>query len=168
MLKKQYSAYLSCCRYGGSKIRPIGVLFLTLLVLFITGCGSSNSDVLESKGVQRLEEKQEIPVLITLSCNQARPSSPCRNVEFDRSDEIQIVTEAIFSAERMQGILDYAAEYKMNITYADGSVIRYDLSLGTDPEMQGLLVNQEDTMIGYSIPLENANQLRQVIQRRTD
>nr|WP_154982950.1 hypothetical protein [Paenibacillus xylanexedens] len=149
-------------------MRHIGMLLLFFSVIFIAACGGNNSSDVGSKEAEELEQSEGIPTLITLSCNQAHFSKTCRDVEFDRADEIQIVTEAIFSAERMKGDLNYAAEYNMNITYADGAVTRYDLSLGADPQTQGLLVNQKDTTTGYTIPLENANQLRQVIQRRTD
>ncbi|MBY0202308.1 MULTISPECIES: hypothetical protein [Paenibacillus] len=149
-------------------MRHIGMLLLFFSVIFIAACGGNNSSDVGSKEAEKLQQSQGIPTLITLSCNQAHFSKTCRDVEFDRADEIQIVTEAIFSAERMQGMLDYSAEYTMNITYADGAVTRYDLSLGADPKTQGLLVNQKDTTTGYTIPLENANQLRQIIQRRTD
>ncbi|KAA8785379.1 hypothetical protein ABIE27_003830 [Paenibacillus sp. 4624] len=149
-------------------MRYIGRLLLFFSVIFIAACGGNNSSEIGSIEAERLEQSQGIPTLITLSCNQAHFSKTCRDVEFDRADEIRIVTEAIFNAERMQGALDYVAEYNMNITYADGSVTRYDLSLGADPKTQGLLVNQEDTMTGYTIPLENANRLRQIIQRRID
>jgi len=149
-------------------VKRIGMLFLFFIVMLIAACGGNNSSELGSEEVKRIEKSEGTPTLIMLTCHQALPSTPCRDVEFDRSDEIRIVTEAIFSAERMKGDLNYAAEYKMDITYANGSVTRYDLSLGADPKMQGLLVNQEDTSTGYSISLEDANRLRQIIQRRTD
>lgn len=149
-------------------MRHFGKLMVLILAVFMTGCGASDSNRLDGKEAQRLEQEEGIPSLITLSCNQNLDSRPCRDVAFDRSDEIRIVTEAIFKAERMQGILDYAAEYTMSITNADGSVTVYDLSLGSDPKMQGLLVNQKDTTIGYTIPLVEANRLRQIIQRRID
>lgn len=143
-------------------------MLVLIIVAFMTGCGGSDSNGGDSKEAQRLEQAEGLPSLITLTCNPAFGSRTCRDVKFDRPDEIQIVTEAILKAERMQGILDYAAEYTMRITNADGSITRYDLSLGSDPKTQGLLVNQKDTTIGYTIPLVEANRLRQIIQRRTD
>ncbi|WP_433752011.1 hypothetical protein [Paenibacillus amylolyticus] len=139
-------------------VRYIGVLLAVVIASFIAGCSKPNE----------LNVEEGLPVRITLTCNPNLALEPCQDVEFDRSDEIRIVMEAIHKAERMPGILDYGTQYVMSITDADSSITRYDFSLGMDPKMQGLLVNQEDTHTGYSISLEDANQLRRLIQRRTD
>lgn len=139
-------------------VRHVGVLLVVVIATIIAGCSQPNESNAE----------EGLPVLITLTCNPNLASEPCQDVEFDRPDEIQIMMEAIHKAERIPGIIDYGTQYKMSINNADGSVTRYDFSLGMDPKMQGLLVNEEDTHTGYSIALEDANQLRRLIQRRTD
>ncbi|MDT9719451.1 hypothetical protein QVE09_11095 [Paenibacillus sp. ClWae2A] len=139
-------------------VKYVGVLLVFVIATFIAGCSKPNESNAE----------EGLPMLITLTCNPDLTLEPCQDVEFDRPDEIRIMMEAIHKAERMQGILDYGTQYVMSITNADSSITRYDFSLGMDPKMQGLLVNQEDTHTGYSISLEDANQLRRLIQRRTD
>ncbi|WP_339188790.1 hypothetical protein MKX33_02520 [Paenibacillus sp. FSL R5-0490] len=139
-------------------VRYVGVLLVFVIATFIAGCSKPNESNAE----------EGLPLLITLTCNPDLTLEPCQDVEFDRPDEIRIMMEAIHKAERMPGIIDYGTQYKMSITNADSSITRYDFSLGMDPKMQGLLVNEEDTHTGYSIPLEDANQLRRLIQRRTD
>lgn len=139
-------------------VKYVGVLLVFVIATFIAGCNKPNESNAE----------EGLPVLITLTCNPNLGLEPCQDVEFDRPDEIRIMMEAIHKTERMQGILDYGTEYVMSITNADSSITRYDFSLGMDPEMQGLLVNHEDTNTGYSISLEDSNQLRRLIQRRTD
>ncbi|MCF7755778.1 hypothetical protein KQ941_15095 [Paenibacillus xylanexedens] len=139
-------------------VKYVGVLLVFVIATFIAGCSKPNESNAE----------EGLPVLITLTCNPNLTLEPCQDVEFDRSDEIRIMMEAIHKAERLPGNLNYGTQYMMSITNADGSVTKYDFSLGMDPKMQGLLVNQEDTSTGYSISLEDANQLRRLIQRRTD
>ncbi|ETT51497.1 MULTISPECIES: hypothetical protein [Paenibacillus] len=139
-------------------VKYVGMLLVFVIATFIAGCSKPNESNAE----------EGLPVLITLTCNPNLALEPCQDVVFDRSDEIRIMMEAIHKAERMPGIIDYGTQYKMSITNADSSITRYDFSLGMDPKMQGLLVNEEDTHTGYSIPLEDANQLRRLIQRRID
>ncbi|WP_340016296.1 hypothetical protein [Paenibacillus sp. FSL K6-1318] len=139
-------------------VKYVGFLMVLVIATSITGCSQPNEP----------DSEEGLPVLITLTCNPNLASEPCQDVEFDRADEIRIMMEAIHKAEHMPGIIDYGTQYKMSINNADGSVTRYDFSLGMDPKMQGLLVNEEDTHTGYSISLEDANQLRRLIQRRTD
>jgi len=139
-------------------VKYVGLWMVLVIATFITGCTQPNEP----------DSEEGLPVLITLICNPNLTLEPCQDVEFDRSDEIRIMMDAIHKAERLPGILNYGTQYKLNITNADSSITRYDFSLGMDPKMQGLLVNQEDTSTGYSISLEDANQLRRLIQRRTD
>ncbi|MCP1425541.1 hypothetical protein J3D43_004057 [Paenibacillus xylanexedens] len=139
-------------------VKYVGVLLVFVIATFIAGCSKPNESNAE----------EGLPLLITLTCNPDLTLELCQDVEFDRSDEIRIMMEAIHKAERMAGILNYSAQYDLSITNADSSITRYDFSLGMDPKMQGLLVNQEDTHTGYSISLEDSNQIRRLIQRRTD
>ncbi|MNP54463.1 hypothetical protein D3C76_1490190 [compost metagenome] len=72
---------------------------------------------------------------------------------------------AIGNAELLPGNLNYLAQYKMSVTNTDQSVTKYDFSIGTDPKMKALLVDGIDTTNGYSISLEDANQLRSLINK---
>lgn len=112
--------------------------------------------------------KEALPSLITLTCNPVYTIEACVDVQFKDPVEIGIVIEAINKAERIEGILDYSVEYKMNLTDADGALTKYDFSIGKDPKQSALLVNHEDTHVGYSIPIENSNQVRKLIQSHTD
>ncbi|OMF67903.1 hypothetical protein MKY66_08255 [Paenibacillus sp. FSL R5-0766] len=109
-------------------VKYVGVLLVCVIATFIAGCGKPNESNAE----------EGLPVLITLTCNPNLTLEPCQNVEFDRSDEIRIMMEAIHKAERLPGILDYGTQYDLSITNADSSITRYDFSLGMDPKMQGV------------------------------
>jgi hypothetical protein len=112
--------------------------------------------------------KEDLPSLITLTCNPNLTTEACEDVKIEDPVEIGIVIEAINKAERIEGILDYSVEYKMNLTDADGALTKYDFSIGKDPKQSALLVNHEDTHVGYIIPIEDANQVRKLIQSHTD
>ncbi|MDK8189118.1 hypothetical protein QP794_03345 [Paenibacillus sp. UMB7766-LJ446] len=112
--------------------------------------------------------KEALPSLITLTCNPNFTIEACEGVKIEDPVEIGIIIEAINKAERISGSLDYSVEYKMNLTDADGALTKYDFSIGKDPKQSALLVNHEDTHVGYIIPIENSNQVRKLIESHTD
>jgi hypothetical protein len=89
----------------------------------------------------------------------------CQEVQFDEPTEVRVIMKAIENAELLPGNLNYLAQYKMSIINTDRSVTKYDFSIGTDPKMKALLVDGIDTTNGYSISLEDANQLRSLINK---
>ncbi|MEC0107034.1 hypothetical protein P4H27_08815 [Paenibacillus taichungensis] len=140
-------------------IKKAGIL-LGLFMVLLAGCNPPN-------GTNSIP-KEALPSLITLTCNPNFKIEACEDVEFKDPVEIGIVIEAINKAERIAGSLDYSVEYKMNLTDADRSLTQYDFSIGKDPKQSALLVNREDTHVGYSIPIEDANRVRKLIQSHTD
>ena len=50
----------------------------------------------------------------------------------------------------MSGSLNYAAEYKLKITFKDNTTSTFDLSLGSNKEMKGLLVDLADRDQAFS------------------
>jgi hypothetical protein len=140
-------------------MKKAGIL-LSLFGVLLAACNPPNGT--------NSNPKEDLPSLITLTCNPNFTIEACEDVEIEDPVEIGIVIEAINKAERIAGSLDYSVEYKMNLTYADGSLTKYDFSLGKDPKQSALLVNHEDTHVGYSIPIENSNQVRKLIQSHTD
>ncbi len=140
-------------------MKKAGIL-LVLFAVLLAGCNhpiGTNSN-----------PKEALPSLITLTCNPNFITEACEDVKIEDPVEIGIVIEAINKAERISGSLDYSAEYKMILTDADGSLTKYDFSIGKDPKQSALLVNHEDTHVGYSVPIEDANRVRKLIQSHTD
>ncbi|WP_337035368.1 hypothetical protein [Paenibacillus illinoisensis] len=134
-----------------------GALLLCLFAVFLASCthtDTSGSD-------------ENLPSLITLTCNPDYTFEPCQDIQFDDHNEIRVIMNAIENAELLPGNLNYAAEYKMSIINTDRSMTKYDFSIGTDPKMKALLVDGLDTTTGYSISLEDANQLRAIIEKHT-
>ncbi|WP_433708416.1 hypothetical protein [Paenibacillus illinoisensis] len=135
-----------------------GALLLCLFAVILVSCthtDTSGSD-------------KNLPSLITLTCNPDYTFEPCQDIQFDQESEVRVIMNAIENAELLPGNLNYAAEYKMSIINTDRSVTKYDFSIGTDPKMKALLVYGIDTTTGYSISLEDANQLRALIEKHTD
>ncbi|GAB1156097.1 hypothetical protein YWY31_21220 [Paenibacillus illinoisensis] len=134
-----------------------GALLLCLFAVILASCthtDTSGSD-------------ENLPSLITLTCNPDYTFEPCQDIQFDQDSEVRVIMNAIENAELLPGNLNYSAQYKMSIINTDHSVTKYDFSIGTDPEMKALLVDGIDTTMGYSISLEDANQLRALIEKHT-
>ncbi|GGO01186.1 hypothetical protein GCM10010969_23190 [Saccharibacillus kuerlensis] len=58
--------------------------------------------------------------------------------------------------------MDYSAEYEMTLISSENEQ-GYALSLGSDPKMNGLLVKDSNSYQGYSIPLKDAEKLRDIL-----
>lgn len=129
------------------KIRNLAAI--VLVILFITGCNTT--------------EIEEPITSIELECKNPISAEKCENHSFNDKKSIKIFEEAINTAVEMLGVLNYSAEYSMTISYSNNTTVHYDLSLGTDRTMKGLLVDQENSTQGYEISVENANQLRDLV-----
>lgn len=134
-----------------------GAILICLFAVFLASCAHTDTS----------GSDESLPSLITLTCNSNYTFEPCQDIQFDDHNEIRVMMKAIGNAESIPGNLNYAAQYKMSIINTDRSVTKYDFSIGTDPEMKALLVDGIDTTMGYSISLEDANQLRALIEKHT-
>ena len=132
-----------------------GAILLCLFAIFLASC--TRNDTSGSDG--------NLASLITLTCNPDYTYEACQEVQFDEPTEVRVIMKAIENAELLPGNLNYLAQYKMSIINTDRSVTKYDFSIGTDPKMKALLVDGIDTTTGYSISLEDANQLRSLINK---
>lgn len=134
-----------------------GALLLCLFAVILASCthtDTSGSD-------------ENLPSLITLTCNPDYTFEPCQDIQFDEDSEVRVIMNAIENAELLPGNLNYLAQYTMSVTNTDRSLTKYDFSIGNDPEMKALLVDGIDTTMGYSISLEDSNQLRAIIEKHT-
>lgn len=99
---------------------------------------------------------------ITLACNPNLPYE-CIDQQFEESKEIKVFQKAIQKARKMKGALDYEPEFVMTIMFSDGSKRQFHLSLTSNRDFYGLLLELPNTMQGYRIPVSTANQLRDII-----
>ncbi|NGZ77682.1 hypothetical protein [Saccharibacillus alkalitolerans] len=124
-------------------------LLLTLIAL--SGCSDRNTEESQAERVR-------------LECSNAIVDSSCSAYDSDDPKVVAAFEEAVANAKKIRGVLDYAAEYSLNMT--SGSVVRsYSLGLGSDRDMQGLLVKSSDSSTGYAITVEDANRLRDILHK---
>ncbi|MBU9720871.1 MULTISPECIES: hypothetical protein [Bacillaceae] len=76
---------------------------------------------------------------------------------------MNVFIDAIENGEELPGILSYSTEFWLSINFDDGSVEQFDFSLGTDDDIEGLLVNLINTHKGFAITIEDSNALREII-----
>jgi hypothetical protein len=125
---------------------------ILLLLVIITGCNNNTDSIISITS-------------IGLDCNKTTNDELCESKYLDDPQSIKIFEEAINKAIKMEGILDYSAEYNMTITHSNNTTKNYHLSLGTDRLLNGLLVDQSNSSQGYEIPKKYANQLRDVLKK---
>ncbi|GGF71700.1 hypothetical protein GCM10010912_16070 [Paenibacillus albidus] len=90
------------------------------------------------------------------------------NKAITEASYIQAFADAMNKGTRINGDLDYAADYDMLLIYGDGYTQEYDLALGQERGNEGLLVAAFDsTSKGYSIPAKNADKLRGILYGRS-
>lgn len=127
--------------------KGIFALLLLLMLLGITGCGSKSI------------------VSIELECQRLERVEKCSNYSSSNEQIMKKFERAIDTATKLPGALDYAAEYRMTITYSDHTIAKYDLSLGAERGKKGLLVDLNHSEVGYEIGKTYANQLREIINK---
>ncbi|OAB42339.1 hypothetical protein [Paenibacillus antarcticus] len=125
---------------------------ILLLLVIITGCNNNTDSNVSITS-------------IGLECPKTTNDELCESKYLDDAQSIKIFEEAINKAIKMQGILNYVAEYNMTISNSNNTTKNYHLSLGTDRLMNGLLVDQSNSGQGYEIPMKYANQLRDVLKK---
>ncbi|WP_139997492.1 hypothetical protein [Paenibacillus paridis] len=124
------------------------------LLLFILGCNEKSQDASLTNN----------EVLIDLVCIAHTGTNECSDRKFSDLESFELFKTAADRAVKMQGILNYAAEYTLSITFQNQITKKYHLSLGTDREMKGLLVDLANTHEGYEIPITEANKLRDLMK----
>ena len=129
------------------------LLMVSMFLFLFTACNDDNSVTIRGKEVTG----------INLSCTHLTNQTDCVIKRFADIQSFLLFKEAIESAKKMSGILDYAAEYKLKITFKDNTTSTFDLSLGPNREMEGLLVDLADHDQGYEISNSSANKLRDLI-----
>lgn len=120
----------------------------------IIGCNEKNQDSIQENG----------GVSVNLICSRQDNIKECTDQQFNDLQSFQVFKTALDSAEKMPGMINYVAEYNLKIKFQDQTTKTFHLSLGTDKDMNGLLVDLENTNQGYEIPVIHANKLRELIK----
>jgi len=125
--------------------------------------GSSSNT--ESEYLEETNSTIDASKSVKLTCLHNRENKPCEDFVSQELEIVEAFEAAIKNAELMPGILNYVAEYTLQISSSKQSMKTYHLSLGADRTMKGLLVDTLDTHKGYEIPIDDANKLRDIILR---
>ncbi|AIQ30689.1 hypothetical protein P40081_22855 [Paenibacillus sp. FSL P4-0081] len=128
------------------------LIFLLLTLIMILGCSEKNQNSIQENG----------GVSVNLICSNNK--NECTDRKFNDLQSFQVFKTTIDSAEKMPGNLNYIAEYNLKIKFQGQTTKTFHLSLGTDRDMKGLLVDLENTNQGYEIPVIHANKLRELIE----
>ncbi|MBB3111870.1 hypothetical protein FHS18_003938 [Paenibacillus phyllosphaerae] len=128
-------------------------------ILFLGGCGQHpQTGGTEPVGIEQVK-------LVCSSFMKER--MPCENMQWDDKASIAVFEQAVKTAEKLPGVMDYTSEYMMTFTYSEGAAMNFSIGVGPDRTMNGLLVYEEDTHTGYSIPVEQSNAIRDLIEEAT-
>ncbi|WP_144023827.1 hypothetical protein MHI37_09440 [Paenibacillus sp. FSL H8-0548] len=103
-------------------------------------------------------------IFVNLICSRQDNTNECTDQQFNDLESFQVFKTALDSAEKMPGMINYLAEYNLEVKFQDQATKAFHLSLGTNRDMKGLLVDLENTNEGYEIPVIHANKLRELIE----
>ncbi|WP_138755025.1 hypothetical protein [Paenibacillus sinopodophylli] len=130
---------------------------LLLMFIMILGCSEKEKEMKTDSTFENVE------VSVSLKCVQGNRMNVCKDQQFNDLQSFEVFQMALKNANKMPGILNYLADYNLQVKFPDQTTKAFHLSLGTDTNMKGLLVNLENTNEGFEIPVVYANQLRQLI-----
>lgn len=106
----------------------------------------------------------------TFSCQVQWKNDACIDASFTNKDDLQPIIKAIQDARPVEGILDTATEYDLELLYADETVYHYSLSLGFEhnARTEGLIIDRSNDHQGYRLSNTDTNQLRnRILQSAT-
>jgi hypothetical protein len=134
-------------------VRAINKLLFSLLA-FVLICGLV--------GCRTATDVLKIRLECAELCEQM-DKSPFKEKVINDGHEIKAFMEAIKQAQPIMGKLDYGADFRMYVSFSDGSEKQYVLNIADDEKSAGLLVDMADSEQGYTIPKENAKVLSAII-----
>ncbi|WP_340023001.1 hypothetical protein MHI24_28865 [Paenibacillus sp. FSL K6-1096] len=101
---------------------------------------------------------------LTYNASEGRAdAAPFESKSFSDEEFIKTVASAMNSSKRIPGDLDYDADFRMKLVYADGDAEDYILGLSRKTGNSGLLLSAERSATGYTVSAENADALRRMI-----
>ncbi|WNS45855.1 hypothetical protein [Paenibacillus sp. MMS20-IR301] len=138
-------------------IRRLWLILPVLLVVLISGCQNAY-------GYINARWISEINLVYDSYEGDGAAASVTKH--FTDGAIIKTVADAMNTSKRIPGVLDFDADFSMELLYGDGYKEEYILGLGQTEGNKGLLLSAEDTEKGYSISAENADKLRRLIFSR--
>jgi hypothetical protein len=104
---------------------------------------------------------------VTLECIQEclrMENKPFDKKEYKDKESIALFAKAVNQAGKIEGVLDYAAYFRMTFRMKNGNSSEYFLNIGyTDRPQNGLLVKLPDSEHGYSISQATSEKLKKIV-----
>jgi hypothetical protein len=134
-------------------VRASLTLFLVIIMLALTGCGKVPPDSEPSiEKIELIKESSEDQTDIITT--------------YTEESSIQVIVEAIKSSTKLPGILDVAKpQYMLKLYYKNGTTQTYLLWISkSDAGYNGMIMNVEDTHVGYALNKDSAKALFKLIK----
>jgi len=103
---------------------------------------------------------------ITLTCRDECMDITNRErhvLEITNKKDVKQFVNAVRNASQVPGVLNYMVEFEMRWIYSDGTTEDYYLTLRNTRELGGLVVKPQDSHTGYSVSVNDANLLRDLL-----
>lgn len=120
----------------------------------MSGCGQETESV---------NPKEITEIALTYHSAEWKEKGPFETNTYTEAEYIKIFTEVIDQSEEISGELNYEPEFNMKLLFDDGTTEDYYLALGEIRGNEGLLVSTKNSGQGYSIPVQNSDQLRELV-----
>jgi hypothetical protein len=139
-------------------IKRVFLFVPLLLVLILSGCqnafGYINAKWINEAHLTYHSSEQK---------ERTAQEEPFETKSFSDAAVIKTLADAMNKSKRLQGELDYDADFAMKLVYGDGYIEEYHLGLGEAKGHTGLLVAADHSGKGYTIPVKHADKLRDII-----
>jgi len=126
---------------------------ITALTVALTGCGSMKAKSIALQQV-RLE---------STSWFIESGRAPFKEKIFNAPDELALFKKALDEAEPMEGKLDYAPMFNVEVTLVDGASKLYYMAIDRSTKLRGLLVEASNSGQGYTIDSALSGEMSRLI-----
>lgn len=141
--------------------------FLLIGIVILFGCNQSNAIDTNRSLIFDSNKIKEIELTCTKLCQEMYPNQ-LKTIKYTEQETLKLFTETMENVVKISGILDYAVLFKMKITFNDHTIKNYTLNIENEKDRKGLLVEESDSSVGYTIPTEYYNKLSLLIFRHKE
>ncbi|GAE28611.1 hypothetical protein JCM9140_4862 [Halalkalibacter wakoensis JCM 9140] len=138
-------------------MRKCFLLYVVIILTFVVGCSEKTQ-----MGIP-FYDKDVISISLNSHPEWDSKDISLKSKQFTDASRMKTFIEAIENAQKMEGMLNYIAEFDLTVYFKDKSSAHYHLSLGGETEGEGLLVNLSNTLQGFRIQKEDTKLLREMI-----
>lgn len=137
------------------RLRVIGLMMMCIMALtaILSGCGNDKVQTIALQQV-RLESASSL-----IDSGKA----PFKEKTFSAPNELALFKKVLDEAEPMEGKLDYAPMFNVEVTFVDGGSKQYYMAIDRSEKLRGLLVDAANSEQGYTIDIALSGELSKLI-----